>query len=82
MSYFSRYKTSHGFMHTLTFEPVPVLEDGLGDDIKAERQEQGITLEETADAEELQNFWSRAVDEARKDPKWNFTGDDDNAPLY
>lgn len=80
--YYSRYKLPHGFMHDLTFDPVQVLDDGLGDDIQAEKQEQGITLEEIPNANELQDFWATAVEEARKDPSWNFTSDEDNDPLY
>lgn len=82
MSYFSRYKTTHGFMHSLAFQPASALDDGLGDDIRAEKAEQGIILEDTPDADSLQSFWSTAVEEARKDPSWNFSNDDDNAPLY
>lgn len=82
MAYFTRYKNSYGFMHTLAFDPVNALDDGLGDDITQEKHEQGITLEDMPDAAALQDFWSTAVEDARKDPSWNFTNDEDNAPLY
>lgn len=82
MAYFSRYKISQGFFHHLAFEPVLDLEDGLSDEIEAEKAEQGITLEETADADGLESFWATAVADARKDPKWNFSNDEDNAPLF
>lgn len=82
MAYFSRYNTTHSFLHTLAFEPAQDLNDGLADDIASEREEQGITLEETADADALQEFWSTAVEDARKDPKWNFSGEEENEPLY
>lgn len=82
MAYFSRYKEHSGFLHTLSFEAEKVTDDGLMDDIAAERAQEGIVLEETADPGELQNFWSKAVEDARKDPQWNFTNDEDNEPLY
>lgn len=82
MSYFTRYKNSRGLMHTLAFVPASELGDGLGDDIQAEQQEQGIALEEAQDARELDSFWSAALEDARKDPDWTFSNNEDNAPLF
>jgi hypothetical protein len=83
MAYFTRYEHSHGLLHrSLAFEPVDVLADGLEDDIRSEQQEQGIMLEDAQDASNLSSFWETALNDARKDPNWNFTNDEDNAPLF
>ncbi len=81
MSYFSGYTNAH-HSHRLAFEPVNELADGLGDEIQAERQEAAISLEETPDADALVNFWNNAVTEARHDPEWSFSDDEDNTPMF
>ncbi len=80
MSYFSRYSAGHA--HGLAFEPINELADGLGDEIQAERQEAAISLEEAPNADELVNFWETAVEEARQDPEWSFSDDEDNTPMF
>ncbi|PLS80662.1 hypothetical protein CYG49_04335 [Candidatus Saccharibacteria bacterium] len=70
------------FRSEVAFEAADPLADGLGDDIKLEQQEAGISLEDTPDADHLSSFWQVVVDDARQDKDWGFADEEDNNPFF
>lgn len=67
----------HLHHHQVNFAKVDPLGDGLGDEIDAERSEDGsIDLREQFDPD-LGNRWDQIMQDVRKDPKWfDFTEDE------
>ena len=65
------------FHHDVHFSNQDPLDDGLGDDISAERNEADAfgTLEDIS-SDELVKHWSTIVKDIEKDPDW-FTFDND-----
>lgn len=70
------------FRSEVAFEAVDPLADGLGDDIKLEQAEAGISLEDTPDADHLSSFWEAVVEDAHKDKDWGFADEEDNNPFF
>lgn len=65
------------FHRILTFQPVDPLADGLGDDIAAERAEDGhFDLHEQLDGR-LADDWEQILTDARHDPGFSFVHDDE-----
>lgn len=55
--------------HRIQFQKPNPLDDGLGDDIAAEKRETGISLKED-DGRELTDFWNNVSEDLKKDPDW------------
>lgn len=66
------------FNHTnLAFAPVDPMADGLGDDIQAERTEEGhFELQEQLDGR-LADEWEEILTDARTDPSFSFVSEDE-----
>ena len=63
--------------HTLQFQPVDPLGDGLGDDIAREQSEPGAEeFQNDIDGNKLEVFWSDVEADVKKDPDW-FTFSED-----
>lgn len=67
------------FSHpSLSFQPVDPFADGLGDDIAAERNEEGhFELYEQLDGR-LADDWETILVDARHDPGFSFVHDDES----
>ncbi len=64
------------FHHQLSFAPVDPMADGLGDDISAEqREEEHFELQEQLDGR-LADEWEEILNDARKDPDFNFVSEE------
>lgn len=64
------------FNHSLTFQPIDPMADGLGDDIRQEQREaESFDLTEQLDGR-LADEWEEILDEARHDPTFTFVGED------
>ncbi|MBC7512132.1 hypothetical protein H7142_00510 [Candidatus Saccharibacteria bacterium] len=60
----------------LAFQPIDPLADGLGDDIKVERNEDGhFELTEQLDGR-LADEWEEILSDARRDPDFTFVSGD------
>ncbi len=63
------------FHHSLAFQPVDPMADGLGDDISAEqREEEHFELNEQLDGR-LADEWEEILTDARKDPDFSFVSE-------
>jgi hypothetical protein len=60
----------------LAFQPIDPMADGLGDDIQAERREEGhFELTEQLDGS-LADEWEEILTDARHDPDFTFVAED------
>lgn len=59
------------FRHTVSFQAVDPLGDGLREEIETEQLEpQAITLEEGIDESQLSDFWQQVQSDIAQDPEW------------
>lgn len=58
------------FHHTISFDDIDPLDDGLREEIEAEQMEpEAITLEEV-DETQLEQYWQSVEKDIEKDPEW------------
>jgi hypothetical protein len=57
------------FFHHVEFNRPDPLDDGLADDIAAEKRESGIDLKDE-DGRELTDFWQNVSENLKNDPDW------------
>lgn len=68
------------FGHHIQFTSINPFDDGLLEEIAAERNEkEAITLEERPDQDELETYWKRVTDDITGDPTWFSFSEDDEA---
>lgn len=57
--------------HHVSFKKIDPLDNGLAEEIAAERQEsEAIVLDETIDEGELSEYWQTVEKDIEKDPEW------------
>jgi hypothetical protein len=63
--------TFHLFHSPISFKKVDPLDDGLREEIEAERMEpEAITLEEGLNEGQLEEYWQSVEHDIEKDPEW------------
>lgn len=59
------------FHPSISFRKIDPLDDGLREEIEAERMEpEAITLEEGVNEGELEQYWTSVEKDIEKDPEW------------
>ena len=59
------------FKHHISFKKIDPLGAGLREEISQERMEpEAITLEESVDEKQLDDYWQSVESDIEKDPEW------------